>query len=83
MISTVVHVRIMRLAELCWAFLWVCRSGVPCVLLLAPVNKVIDKDGPCAFRIVVCHVIVDVECEVQEEVPGVFWDGSLVIFLRE
>ena len=33
--------------------------------------------------VIVAQVIIDGRCEVQQEVPGVFWNGSFMMFLEK
>lgn len=48
---------------------------------MIPFDKVVDQHRPSALGIVVGHAVVDVGGKVEQQVPGVLRDGSLVVLL--
>jgi len=46
-------------------------------------DEFVDEHGPGAFLVVVGHVLVDHVAEIEEQIPRVARDGSLIVFFQE
>ena len=46
-------------------------------------DKVVDEDGPGPFLVVVAKVVVDGGGEVEEKVPGIFGNASVVVLFQK
>jgi hypothetical protein len=46
-------------------------------------NKVVDEDGPGAVLVVVGHLVVDRLGKVEQKIPGVLRDRTLVVLLKQ
>lgn len=51
------------------------------VIRLAPFHKHVNQHGPGTFAIIVGHVIVDLNGEVQQQVPRISGNGPFVVLL--
>jgi hypothetical protein len=50
---------------------------------LCILNKVVNKNRPRTFLVIIGHIVINHHCKIQQQIPCILWNRSFMMFLWE